>query len=485
MNKNIGWNLDNSYSKLPDIYYKIVDSNPVSSPKLAIINDSLAKSLGLDIDKLKKEDGINILAGNKAPEGSMLLAQAYGGHQFGHFTMLGDGRAMLIGEQITPMGDRVDIQLKGSGRTPFSRGGDGRATLGSMFREYLISEAMHHLSIPSTRSLAVVETGDKVYRESPLKGAILTRVAKSHIRFGTFQYGLAYGGISDVKELADYSIKRHFPDIENHDNPYLSLLERVIEVQASLIAKWKLIGFIHGVMNTDNMTISGETIDYGPCAFMDIYDPDTVFSSIDRHGRYSYGNQSSIGEWNLTRFAETLIPLIDDDKDKSISLAEESLAKFSALYQTEWLNGMKKKLGIIDDRSGDTKLIGGLLKIMKDNNADYTNTFVALTLDKLDDLDLFAIDEFKIWHSKWIDRIKSQSVSMDEVKRLMKNNNPYIIPRNYKVEEVLALAVDGDYSLFNEFLAALLKPYAYEKDQEEYAKLPPIPTTSYKTFCGT
>ena len=355
-NKNTGWNLDNSYTHLPDIFYKVVEPNRVTSPEVVLINSSLSSDLGLDADKLRNKDNIEILAGNEVPEDSTLIAQAYGGHQFGHFTMLGDGRAMLLGEQVTPEGERFDIQLKGSGRTPFSRGGDGRATLSSMLREYLISEAIHYLGIPSSRSLAVLKTGDKVYREKPQKGAVLTRVASSHIRIGTFQYAMAFGSLDDVKKLADYSIDRHFPDIKDDPNPYLSLLEKVTGVQASLIAKWKLIGFIHGVMNTDNMTVSGETIDYGPCAFMDIYDPNTVFSSIDRQGRYSYGNQSSIGEWNLARFAETLLALIDEDKERAIEIAEDTLRNFSLLYQKHWAKGMRGKLGLVEQEPGDMEL---------------------------------------------------------------------------------------------------------------------------------
>jgi protein adenylyltransferase len=482
-NTQAGWNLDNSYTSLPDIFYKIVEPNSVSSPKLVLINNSLSSDLGLDADQLKKQENIEMLVGNKAPKGLKLIAQAYGGHQFGHFTMLGDGRAMLIGEQITPKGERFDIQLKGSGPTPFSRGGDGRATLSAMLREYLISEAIHYLGIPSSRSLAVVETGEKVYRETPLNGAVLTRIASSHIRFGTFQYATAWGSFDDLKELADYTIKRHFPGIKDDENPYISLLEKVIEVQSSLIAKWKLVGFIHGVMNTDNMTVSGETIDYGPCAFMDIYDPNTVFSSIDRQGRYSYGNQSNIGEWNLARFTETLLPLIDKDKDRSIKLAEDALKNFSIFYQKHWAKGMKNKLGLTGQEPGDMELINQLLTMMKENRADYTNTFVALTLDKLDDSDLFKGNEFKIWKEKWQSRIKDTSI--DKVKKIMKSNNPYIIPRNYKVEEALSLAVEGDYSVFNDFLNALKNPYDYSKEQEKYAKLPPISNTPYKTFCGT
>lgn len=483
--KNLGWNLENTYMGLPDIFYKLVEANPVTSPKLVMLNNSLALELGLDPDQLSKEENIEILAGNRPVEGGLLVAQAYGGHQFGHFTMLGDGRALLLGEQISPDGHRVDIQLKGSGRTPFSRGGDGRAALGPMLREYLISEAIHYLGIPSSRSLAVVETGDYVYREKPLKGAILTRTSSSHIRFGTFQYAEAWGSYYDIKAIADYSINRHYKEVENHENPYLGLLEKVIDAQASLIAKWKLVGFIHGVMNTDNMTVSGETIDYGPCAFMDIYHPDTVFSSIDRQGRYSYGNQSSIGGWNLSRFAETILVLLDENEDRAIEIAKEALKKFMPLYSDYWLDGMRAKLGLIDSREDDLGLIEELLTLMKEEGADYTNTFIGLTLDNYDDLDLFKNEDFKSWHGRWQARTRSQEASIDEVKSLMKKNNPYIIPRNYIVEEALEKAVEGDYSLFNDFLNEVKDPYAYRESQKEYTRLPPVSNKSYRTFCGT
>ena len=310
MTKEIGWNFDNSYARLSKLFFTSTNPTPVSSPKLIIFNESLAKSLGLNGKKLQGKDGVDVFAGNVIPEGASPLAQAYAGHQFGHFNMLGDGRAILLGEQISPQGVRVDIQLKGSGRTPYSRGGDGRAALGPMLREYIISEAMHALGIPTTRSLAVVSTGEPVIRETDLPGAILTRVASSHIRVGTFQYVANWGNVEELRELADYTLKRHYPEIEKGERRYLSLLQEVIKRQAELIAKWQLVGFIHGVMNTDNMAISGESIDFGPCAFMDTYDPATVFSSIDREGRYAYGNQPYMGGWNLARFAESLLPLL-------------------------------------------------------------------------------------------------------------------------------------------------------------------------------
>lgn len=483
---DLGFNLDYSYSKLPNIFYTEIEPNPVTTPKLIIINNSLGEYLGLDMDSLKSEEGIAILAGNKAVEGDTLLAQAYAGHQFGHFTMLGDGRGLLIGEQITPKGERFDIQLKGSGRTPYSRGGDGRAGLGPMLREYIISEAMHSLGIPTTRSLAVVETGDKIIRETKLNGAILTRVAKSHIRVGTFQYVSEWGTVDELKELADYTIKRHFPYVEQDENPYLSFLKEVIRVQTELISKWQLVGFIHGVMNTDNMTISGETIDYGPCAFMDNYDPSTVFSSIDRNSRYAYGNQPDIGGWNLARFAETLLPLLHDDKEEAVKLAQGALNDYIPLYSHNWLVGMRSKLGIFDEDIEDENLIKELLELMKEHKADYTNTFVALTTDKLEGEDLFKSEEFKKWYSKWESRLNNQEESIESSRELMKKLNPSVIPRNHQVEKALDFAVKkGDYTVVEDLLKALLNPYNYSNINEKYMSPPEPSFTPYKTFCGT
>ncbi|NQD67485.1 YdiU family protein, partial [Bacillus haikouensis] len=321
-----GWNLNNSYNRLPEAFYTNLELNPVEAPELVILNGQLAEKLGLERSALQREEGIRVLAGNEVPEGGSPLAQAYAGHQFGHFNMLGDGRAILLGEQITPSKERYDIQLKGSGRTPYSRGGDGRAALGPMLREYIISDAMHALGIPTTRSLAVVTTGEVIIRETTLPGAVLTRTASSHLRVGTFQYAARFGSVEDLRALADYAIERHYPDALQAGNRYLFLLEEVIKRQAALVAKWQLAGFIHGVMNTDNMTISGETIDYGPCAFMDTFDPETVFSSIDTGGRYAYGNQPPIAGWNLARFAETLLPLLHKDEETSLKLAQEAIS---------------------------------------------------------------------------------------------------------------------------------------------------------------
>lgn len=491
----IGWKLENSYACLPNIFYTFQNPVPVYEPNLVMFNSSLATTLGLNEQALRKDEGVAILAGNKVPEKAQPLAQAYAGHQFGYFTMLGDGRAILIGEQITPSGQRMDIQLKGAGRTPYSRGGDGRAALGPMLREYLISEAMHALGIPTTRSLAVVTTGQLIMRERELPGAILTRVASSHLRVGTFEYAARWGTLDDLRSLAEYALKRHFAHLfpENSENKYLFLLQQVIERQASLIAKWQLVGFIHGVMNTDNMTISGETIDYGPCAFMDNYDPKTVFSSIDTYGRYAYGNQPLIGGWNLARFAETLLPLLDEDQEKAVRLAQAEIEKYSDIYYSNWLRGMRAKLGLFNEEAKDQTLINTLLDLMHKHAADYTNTFLALTYDVLDEevsLDnqqaLFDSDEYKQWYNEWQARLNRQEESRDAVQQLMKRNNPAVIPRNHRVEEALAAAEqEEDYSVLTRFLEVLSDPYAHSPEQREYTRLPEPSLVPYRTFCGT
>ncbi|WP_060203501.1 protein adenylyltransferase SelO [Sporosarcina koreensis] len=482
--KEFGWHFNNSYIRLPEAFYAKTDPEVAPSPELVIFNHPLAESLGLDAKSLQSERGVDVLAGNRIPEGAAPIAQAYAGHQFGHFTMLGDGRAVLLGEQITPEGKRVDIQLKGSGRTPFSRGGDGRAGLGPMLREFIISEAMHALGIPTTRSLAVVVTGAPVYREETLEGAVLTRVATSHIRVGTFQYAAARQVVEDLRTLADYTIERHYPEVAKEPNPYVALLQRVMEKQASLLAKWQLVGFIHGVMNTDNMAISGETIDYGPCAFMDTYDPATVFSSIDREGRYAYGNQPGIAEWNLARFAETLLPLLDEDSEKAIEIATKTLSGFAKMYHDHWLAGMRNKLGLFNEEQQDAQLVKDLLKVMKNNQADYTNTFRSLTMDDLNALPMCKTPEFIEWHASWIARLERQPESDSAVKQLMRENNPSVIPRNHRVEEALDAAIKGDFSVMEKLLDALENPYAYTAEQEKYIS-PSESTTPYRTFCGT
>jgi len=482
-----GWNFDNSYARLPETFFTQQNPTPVRAPKLVMLNHPLATSLGLNIQALQSNDGVAVFAGNQFPDQALPLAQAYAGHQFGHFTMLGDGRAILLGEQITPSGERVDIQLKGSGRTSYSRRGDGRAALGPMLREYIISEAMHGLGIPTTRSLAVVTTGETIIRETELPGAVLTRVAASHVRVGTFQYAARWGTIEDLRALADYTVMRHYPELEGEENQrYLRLLQEVIKRQANLIAKWQLVGFIHGVMNTDNMAISGETIDYGPCAFMDVYDPATVFSSIDTQGRYAYGNQPYIAVWNLARFAETLLPLLHNDEKQAIKLAEDELSGFSNLYKQYSLAGMRAKLGLFHEEEDDQSLVENLLSIMHKNQADYTNTFRAFTLGKPEDTAMYGTTEYTEWHQRWQARLGRQQESESSAQQLMKSSNPAIIPRNHRVEEALEAAVnEGDSSVMTRLLLVLSNPFAYSPEQEEYATLPAGPPCPYRTYCGT
>ncbi|MBH5318399.1 YdiU family protein [Paenibacillus sp. GSMTC-2017] len=481
-----GWNFDNSYAQLPELAFSKLGPNEVSAPELIIFNDELAKKLGLDLEVLQSEHGAATLAGNVIPEGALPLAQAYAGHQFGHFTNLGDGRAMLIGEQITPEGERFDIQLKGSGPTPYSRRGDGLAALGPMLREYIISEAMHGLGIPTTRSLAVVTTGEHVYRETVLPGAILTRVAASHLRVGTFQYFAKAGSVENLQTLADYTIQRHYPAVTAADNCYLALLQEVIKRQASLIAKWQLVGFIHGVMNTDNMAISGETIDYGPCAFMDEYDSATVFSSIDRHGRYAYGNQPQIAAWNLARFAETLLPLLHEDEEQAVKLAEGAIAQFAELFHQHWLAGMRSKLGLMNVEEQDETLIVALLTIMEKYEADYTNTFRAFTFGKPEETVLFGTSEFTEWYEQWQERLGRQQGSIADSVALMRSSNPALIPRNHLVEEALEAAVKlGDYSVMERLINVLSNPYEHSTEQAECSAKPNRSEYPYQTYCGT
>jgi len=457
--------MQNSYTSLPEKFYSRQHPSPVRAPKLIIFNHALADHLGLPL-------ALEVLAGNTLPAGADPIAQAYAGHQFGHFTMLGDGRALLLGEQTANSGERFDLQLKGSGRTIYSRGGDGRAALGPMLREYIVSEAMHAVGIPTTRSLAVVATGESVWREKPLPGAILTRVASSHIRVGTFEFAAQFGMVEDVRALADYTIERHFPGIAADENKYLHLLKKVVKRQALLIAKWQLVGFIHGVMNTDNMAISGETIDYGPCAFMDVYHQTTVFSSIDTHSRYAYENQPKMAAWNLARFAETLLPFLD------VNAAQEVIEKFWGQYQVYWLAGMRAKLGLFDAHAEDEALIHDLLGLMQQAQADYTNTFRALTLGEA------LGPAFQQWRDCWQKRLGRQGKPEDEVRVHMKRHNPAMIPRNHLVEDVLVAAEQGEFSKMERFLCALSKPYEYTVEQEKYSQAL-VPTCCYQTFCGT
>ena len=483
--KDGGWIFDNTFLDLPKVFYSKIKINPVSNPQLVILNKELGKSLGLDNEFLESKEGVKILSGSETLEEGAFIAQAYGGHQFGYFTMLGDGRALLIGEQITPSNKRYDIQLKGSGRTLYSRGGDGRAVLGPMIREYIISEAMHKLKIPTTRSLAVVKTGEKVYRETVKEGAVLTRVASSHIRFGTFQYISQWGSKEQLKALADYSIKRHYPNIKDDENKFINFLKEVIKAQASLVSKWQTVGFIHGVMNTDNMTISGETIDYGPCAFMDTYNPDTVFSSIDTQGRYSYKNQPKMLGWNLCRFAESLLPLFSDDQNEAVNIAQEAISTYDDIFYNNWMSIMRSKLGLFNKEALDKAIIEDLLSMMEKYKEDYTNTFVSLTTGKNMDKGMFISEEFKNWYKVWKERLTRQENSNDEINKLMKESNPYVIPRNHRIEEAIEAAEKGDLSVMINLIEVLSRPYEYSDDNDDYTKLPKNINCNYKTYCGT
>jgi uncharacterized protein YdiU (UPF0061 family) len=482
--KNIGFKFENTYAKLPEILATKLVPVPVKKPKLVIFNNRLAKDLGLDVNSVSEDDLTNLFSGNKLPTGSEPLAQAYCGHQFGHFVMLGDGRAIVLGEHLTPSGKRIDIQFKGSGRTPYSRSGDGRAALGPMLREYIISEAMHGLNIPTTRSLAVVATGEMVQREVALQGAVLTRVASSHLRVGTFQYLAARQDIKSLKELVNYTIKRHYPEFINSKNQALELLRIVIKKQAYLIAEWMRVSFIHGVMNTDNMTISGETIDYGPCAFMDYYDPKTVFSSIDLHGRYAFGNQPNIAEWNLARFAEAILPLFDLDNKKAISIAEQEINNFKDIFKNNFTTMMKGKLGLISNEIEDDKLMKDLFQLMFENEADYTNTFVYLMNGSVPQEKLIKDKNFIEWKNKWNSRL-SRNQDIIKAKELMTKNNPIIIPRNHLIESALSKAEQGNLDEFNKLILALKDPY---QDNEQLTGLKNPAARSekkYQTFCGT
>ena len=479
----VGWKFEHSYITLPQDFFVEQEPIKVSNPKLILLNEPLLESLGLNKEALSYAAWGDIFSGNHIPLEAHPIAEAYAGHQFGHFAELGDGRAVLLGEQMAPDGKRFDIQFKGSGQTPYSRRGDGRAALGPMLREYIISEYMYALKIPTTRSLAVVTTGENVVRDEILPGAILTRVAQSHIRVGTFQYASSLNDIQKLKALADYTINRHYVACKESDNPYLAFLNAVIAKQASLIAQWMHIGFIHGVMNTDNMLISGETIDYGPCAFMDHYHPETVFSSIDRQGRYAYGNQPPIAQWNLARFAETLLPLIDQDPDKSIELASQAINNFSDQFQMAWLQGMRIKIGLFHEEPTDIDLINDLLALMQKNKADYTLTFRHLASDTILKDAIFKDASFQAWYKNWTHRVQIQKEGEEASRLMMLKHNPAVIPRNYLVEKALSMAViDQDYKLLNNFIEALLSPY---KESKTFSEPPLEEDMTYRTFCGT
>ena len=477
----IGWNLKESYTKLPNILFSELKPDRINNPRVIKVNNKLAAELGLNFSKLTKSQISNLFAGNELPPLSRPFSQSYAGHQFGHFTILGDGRAHMLGEQMAPDGHIYDIQFKGSGKTPFSRGADGKAALGPMLREYLISEAMHFLNIPTTRSLAVIETGEKIYREVPLKGAILTRVAKSHIRFGTFQFLAAHKDYESMSQLLDYSIERHFQINKITTNKALGFIEAVMARQIDLIIHWMRVGFIHGVMNTDNSTISGETIDYGPCAFMDQYDFKTVFSSIDAQGRYAFGNQPTIIQWNLVRLAECLLPLIDKQEKEAIKKAQASINKFGDIFNHKWKAMMLSKIGIETESVDDEELINTLLSWMQEKNADYTNTFCHLMdLDHAND-EIYEDQQFSEWKHHWQERTKKYQLAS-----IMKNINPVMIPRNHLVEEALSDAeTNHRFDKFENLLTLLSTPYTQTNLREEFVKTPKKSENKYQTFCGT
>ena len=481
-NKN-SWNFDNSYRKLAGYLYREQAPTPVREAKLVLWNEPLAEELGLSFLSGKEAEVAALFSGNEVPAGAAPIAQAYAGHQFGHFNMLGDGRAVLLGEQITPAGARFDIQLKGSGPTPYSRRGDGRATLSSMLREYLISEAMYHLGIPTSRSLAVVATGEPVYRSPVQSGAVLTRVAGSHIRVGTFEYVRQNDSKEDLQQFMDYVIQRHYPNLSNASQPALQLLSAVMNKQIRLVVEWMRVGFIHGVMNTDNVSIAGETIDYGPCAFMNAYDPNTVFSSIDRNGRYAFGNQPRIAHWNMMAFAGTLLPLVADDEEEATQQVTAILDMFPKRFALAWYTMMLQKIGIQQPQNEDQQLVDELLELMQHHHADYNNLFAALQYDDLPIEPIFNDPKFKDWHKRWQERIATAGKA--QALALMAKRNPTYIARNHLVEEVLDAATQGNMEPFQQMLQQLTKPYQHQADEPALQQVPAGFDAAYQTFCGT
>jgi uncharacterized protein YdiU (UPF0061 family) len=490
MNRTIadaGWRFDNSYARLPEPFFVRATPTPVRAPALVVLNGPLATELGLD-PKLLRDKGAAVFAGNELPPGATPIAQAYAGHQFGYFTNLGDGRAILVGEQLTPDSRRFDIQLKGSGRTAYSRSGDGRAALGPMLREHIVSEGMHALGIPTTRSLAVATTGEQVLRAVPLPGAILTRVAASHIRVGTFQYAAALADRSLLTALLDYAIARHDPERAAADDPAAAFLEAVVERQAALVARWMLVGFVHGVMNTDNVVVSGETIDYGPCAFLDTYDPTTAFSSIDQQGRYAYASQPAITHWNLARLAESLLPLVRGGEEAALDRVRGVLGTFPTRFERHRLAGARAKLGLASEEDGDGELFATLLVRMQETRADFTATFASLAPcaeAATPAEEVCATPAFREWCTTWRARLARQPGTIAEAAARMRRVNPVVIPRNHRVEEALAAAESGDLSVCHRLLAVLGSPFVETAENEPYRSGPPAGCGPYRTFCGT
>jgi uncharacterized protein YdiU (UPF0061 family) len=485
---------DNTYARLPEHFYARLPPTSVAAPRLIRLNEKLARALGLDAEKLASPEGLQFLAGNRVPPGSEPIAMAYAGHQFGGFVpQLGDGRAILLGEIVDPAGVRRDIQLKGAGPTPFSRRGDGRAALGPVLREFIVSEAMAALGIPTTRALAAVTTGETVLRERAMPGAVLARVASSHIRVGTFQFFASRGDVDATRRLADYTIARHYPQCRDALNPYAALLNAVISRQAELVAKWLLVGFIHGVMNTDNMSIAGETIDYGPCAFMDSFNPAMVYSSIDERGRYAYGNQPRIAQWNLARLAEALLPLLDEDKNAAVAQAQDAIDEFTAHFEAVYQSGIARKLGLLQPKPEDLALGQDLLKLMARNAADFTLTFRglndAVANSEADAAvrgqfgDALAFDE---WAARWRRRLTEDGGDHVLRRAAMKAANPRFIPRNHLVEEAILAAVDnGDFSYFETLMTVLAAPYDEQPGFSRYGEPPRPDQIVHQTFCGT
>lgn len=491
-NPRMTFAFDNSYARLPERFFARLAPVPVSQPRLIKLNEVLAYQLGLNPDVMRSPEGLAMLAGNQVPAGADPLAMAYAGHQFGGFVpRLGDGRAILLGEILDPTGERFDIQLKGSGRTPFSRGGDGRAWLGPVLREYILSEAMHALGIPTTRSLAAVATGEHVFREAgALPGAVLTRVARGHVRVGTFEYFQARQDIDGLRHLTDYVLARHYPEAEASDQPYRALLVAVVARQAELIARWLGVGFIHGVMNTDNMSIVGETIDYGPCAFMDAYDPGQVFSSIDQHGRYAYRNQPQIAQWNLARLAQALLPLLHPNADQALEEAQAAIDGFGPSFEQAYLTCFRAKLGLLEAHTDDAEFIDDLLRVMAATGADFTNSFRALNAaavgaDEPIRVELGAGMPSGTWRARWQARLAREETNPDARATVMRHANPSVIPRNHRVEAALAAAIAGDLEPLDTLLQALAHPWDPDPRFDEFRRPPAPHEVVQQTFCGT
>lgn len=483
MQKKPMFKLEYSYLSLPSKFYHLETPASISKPEMLLLNDTLVEELNIPLKN--QEDIISFLLDNQSDSNLSSFAQAYAGHQFGYFSNLGDGRAIVMGEYVTPLNKRFDIQLKGSGRTLYSRGGDGKATLKAMLREYLMSEAMHFLKIPTSRSLAVAKTGEWVQREIKHEGAVLARLMKSHIRIGTFEYARHYGTTEDLQALTNYTINRLYPEIQLEENPVIGLLKKVMTVQIDLVVNWMRVGFIHGVMNTDNVSISGETFDYGPCAFMNTYHPETVFSSIDSNGRYAFGNQPEIIKWNIARFAEALLPIIHYDIDKSLQLAQSAINEFDEIWEQKYYKTMLNKIGIESNNPKLYSLVDELLNLMKRLKMDYCNTFWELSQEMSSEDSPINRSDFKPWLEKWKNAIDN-SCEMQQAKQLMNTQNPVFIPRNQIVEQALDKAVNGNLSLFQKLLGMLSNPYKYKNNLYKFMKPPDIDfERNYQTFCGT